>query len=118
MLIVNYRPNDEHTMTIADGGVASFVKAVCDRFNAGECEFFNKNENGDYELNISQSIIVHEFRLAVKNGLINKNVIAFGYEVSGSSFLLGMDRNGNLEWWPIGFCDITDNQMMKLADWA
>ena len=117
MLIVNYRPN-AYTFMLADGKVGPFVKDVCDAFNAEKYDNFTKNENGDYELDISQSIIVHEFRLAVKNGLINKNVIAFGYEVSGSSFLLGMDKNGNLEWWPIGFCDITDAQMMKLADWA
>jgi len=39
------------------------------------------------------------------------------YIITGKYERIEIDKNGNLDWWPKGFYDLIDDQMMTLLDW-
>ena len=105
MLIINYTPAKKDSHHCIDSHVNNFVKNWITYYK-------NVIPNEDITVDVGQQTIITEFRIAVKQNLIDANHIKFKFEDQ----LITIHDNGRLEDWPIGFCDILDKQLDILLD--
>ena len=65
--------------------------------------------------------ILNGIRLAVRDGLVQPNDVALHFVgqggVIGQVTTLGVDRNGAVSDWPVGFFDQAENDLATLSDW-
>ena len=71
----------------------------------------NKAEDkDDWELKVSNEMLIHYFRLRVAQGVLKSDQIQFKF----NDQIIRVNKFGTLEDWPKGFCDYTDNLLMEL----
>lgn len=98
MLKVEYDANNG--ISIPDGKV---VKTVHDWIAVGH----------DLAVSTSSMLVIEALRLAIKNKTIAVNAI----EISFEGKVLKHNSLGQIETWPVGFCDLHDRLLEKLIDW-
>ena len=100
MLIVEF---SKYGIYLRDDRVESWVNSVIEDYNLN-----HKNE--EKLINVSNSLIVSHFRLAVKENRISILDIKFLYKGN----YLRCDSNGILDSYPEGFCDHLDKLLDKM----
>lgn len=103
VLRVTYDP--DNGLALPDNKIAQYVSDVI--------RFFASNPEMIIPPVVGSESIVQQFRIAVKKGMIPPERCVFifqGAEISIST-------NGNLGWWPDGFCSVIDRQLNALTDW-
>ena len=112
MLILNYVPKraDYNTplIILPDGEIAEYVEKVIQEY------LNNFNLNDTFTINIGSELIILQFRVAVKQKLIESKHLSLQFN---STPLLIDEHSGRLEQYPDGFCDHSEKLLMCLCGW-
>jgi len=65
------------------------------------------------DVTVAQELIITAIRVLIFQGKANHKDIIFAYK----HMHLYVDKEGNLDEWPIGFCDISMNYITILCNW-
>jgi len=68
--------------------------------------------NNDFDLKVSTEVLVNAIRVEIYKGNIDCNDIGFMFEDK----ILYPDKDGRIQNWPNGFCDINLELIEKLLD--
>ena len=109
-LIVIY---DAHTGTAYRDAMAQHL------VNLWECNLAEIPESNFIMHCVGTANVVHEVRVAIKQGRIKHTDVEFQLCERGviKQTELFPDRDGRLKEWPEGFCDYHDKQLECLIDW-
>jgi len=100
MLIIEF---SKYGIYLRDDRTESWVSSVIEDYNSNY-------RDKEKLINVSNSLIISYFRLAVKEGLIGIENIKFLYKGN----YLECDNNGRLDCYPEGFCDHLDKLLDKM----
>lgn len=100
MLTIEYDNNAE---SMSDFSVQSVTKDIINTYNFNNNNMLYKTANG---------LVIQTFRLHVKNKLISHKEIIFKYQDQE----IQLDKHGNLDEWPEGFCDEYEKVLIDLVD--
>jgi len=100
MLTVKYHEDGE---IVADKKTKQFVD---DKIKA-----YLHYDKKDMTLIVANALIIDCFRLAVRESALDHNDIVFA---TSNDLHICIDKEGQLESWPAGFCDENVNILMKL----
>ena len=81
-----------------------WAKKIVDAFLEGE---------GDLGVDTSSEIYIMAFRVLVKEGYISSEHMEIQYEGE----VLSLDEFGRLTQWPKGFCDYSEDFLLRLIGW-
>jgi hypothetical protein len=104
MITVNYAPSDPNSIHMNDGDISQFV--------IDTISTFHKLGKPNTLILIGQESIITQFRVAVKQQLIDNIDIIFHFNEER----IPVYSNGRVEHWPTGFCDLFDTQLDILLD--
>lgn len=103
MLTVEY---SEKGVSMADADVQEYVDKTLEDYKASSLIGFK-----DTQVIVSNQIVIECFRLAIKQNKISSDKIVFVFE--GKE--LFPRKDGRLDYWPTGFCDLYDSFLEKLV---
>lgn len=74
---------------------------------------------GEINIAVGNALIIQEIRVRVKNGEIDPKTIRFshGSDLNAPDTDIYIDKDGMLDWWPKGFCDLAEEQLIQLLGW-
>jgi hypothetical protein len=85
-------------VAVRDGDVNQFVDDI------------NWGLEQNIEISVSTENVINEVRARIKEGMIPYINVVFLFDQK----ILLVDKNGRLDWWPNGFCDTIEKQLMRL----
>jgi hypothetical protein len=104
MLIISYTPNDSSCRYMPDGEVQYFVQNIIN--------YYKKISPEGLTVDVGQELIITEFRVAVKQKLIDHNEIIFKFDDQ----LIPINEAGRLSVFPDNFLSQFDRQLDILLD--
>lgn len=107
IMIVVYAPDDEKSKILSDTKIEQFVDDTINDFYTIE------NNEEEFIVTVGNEIIIHYFRVAIKEGKIPHTSIKLLFNDS----VLDVDVNGKVNTWPKGFCDTVDDYLDRLLGW-
>jgi len=103
MLKIIYSQDGEH---MADHAVKGWVSNLVN----------NYVEDSDSVVSVSNELAIETMRIEIKHGNIDSKEVLF-FNGQDDEFGIRVDKDGNLEEWPKGFCDFKDSILETLLGW-
>ncbi len=78
---------------------------------------YNKVETINVAIETNNDHFLNGVRCAVKDGLVDYKNIQIIFYNEENKYLINIDKNGNLDYWPVGFFDQNDIAVTHLIGW-
>lgn len=98
MIILEYHPDG---ICVPDVKAMETAQSFVQRAN---------DSNAIHEVKFSQTMIFDAFRVLIKRGVVNASDVGFKFQDK----MMYPNSDGQLNAWPRGFCDLTEDYLMEL----
>jgi hypothetical protein len=102
MITILYDPHNGDA--VADGRVVQYVDDLAQAF-----------KHPDFRLTVGCASLIDEIRVRVVRKEIEHTNVQFLFANNGKLFILTCNEFGKLSEWPMGFCDLTINQLREIG---